>query len=822
ICPRLSNQAFVVPLSEEELVTFIQELGYSVKCDMLSLIHTDQMHQPWRTFAAIINREISSARKEHMPYLRFTKVIINHFISKDKTISMRNMINFQTTHDDSLLGTLKFVSKTQDYQQYEALNPDDMINQDIKYSKAYKTYYDFATGKATLKKARKYKKVASPFRNLSLVLEEEPVEKPKRARKPTKKSTTLPTAGVVIIDTPRESVPKKKTPSKVDRAKGMDLLFDAALLEAAQVPDESEDKTTSTDKLTEEYDEMYKDVDVKSLDAEHEKERKGDEEMTNANKNVSQDRSNEQVVDDTHMTLTTTHKTKGSMRSSFVSSDFSSKFLNLDNVPPADNEVASIMNVKVCQEESSTLAPPLFTVPITAILKTSTVATTTVPLIIHPFSSILQMTTQTLRSYTIEFKKKAQAEKEKYIDIIEKSVKEIIKDEVKSQLPYILPKEISDFATPVIQRTINESLENVVLAKSSSQPQLTYRAATSLIEFELKILLDKLEKSKSYRAAEQHRDLCDALVKSYQLDKDLFGSYGKGYSLKRGREDKDKDEDPQAGSDQGLKKRKTSKDAEPPKGSMSKESKSSSSKGSKSQSKSSGKFAQVEEPVFETADTKMPQDQGDALVYVLHNLKIEILTQEHLVGPAFNLLKGTYKSQVELKFHCEECYKAVTDKLDWTNPKGHEFPFDLSKPLPLIKNQGRQVLPANYFFNNDLEYLKGGSLSSKYTTSTTKTKAAKYDTIEGIEDMVPSLWSLVKFGVGTLSSVQRVLHDIASSLEMDYLLKRRWSKLDRKRSCIMIKAIDYQLFERRLMMNLEKFVRGREYGNDFRLLEQII
>ncbi|GJU42174.1 hypothetical protein Tco_1195131 [Tanacetum coccineum] len=274
------------------------------------------------------------------------------------------------------------------------------------------------------------------------------------------------------------------------------------------------------------------------------------------------------------------------------------------------------------------------------------------------------------------------------------------------------------------------------------------------------------------------------------------------------------------------------------------------------------------------------------------------------------------------------------------NPEGHEYPFDLSKPLSLIKDQGRQVVHADYFFNNDLEYLKGGSLSSKYTTSTTKTKAAKYDTIEGIEDMVPSPWSLVKslhklvegdfprlnlrdikdmllllvqkklsnlerddifdlnvalrmftrrvvilkrvedlqlgvesyqdklnitmpetfrsdiskmtpytaynnpqgiiyqdkfkrnrlmrfdelykFCDGTLSFVRRVLHDIASSLEMDYLPKRSWSKLDRKRSRIMIKAIDQQLFERMLMRNLEKFIGGREYGNDFRLLERTI
>ncbi|GKE87267.1 hypothetical protein Tco_1564742, partial [Tanacetum coccineum] len=181
---------------------------------------------------------------------------------------------------------------------------------------------------------------------------------------------------------------------------------------------------------------------------------------------------------------------------------------------------------------------------------------------------------KSFRSYTAEFEKKAKDERKRYIDLVEKSVKEIIKDKVKNQLPEILPKEVSDYTTPVIQSSITESLENIVLAKSSSQPKSTYEAAASLTEFELKkILLDKIQKSKSYRGAQEHKDLYDALVKSYKLDKDLFESYGKVYSLKRDREDKDKDEDPPAGSDQGLKKQKTSKDAEPSRGSKSKESK---------------------------------------------------------------------------------------------------------------------------------------------------------------------------------------------------------------------------------------------------------
>ncbi|GJQ96688.1 hypothetical protein Tco_0007827 [Tanacetum coccineum] len=47
---------------------------------------------------------------------------------------------------------------------------------------------------------------------------------------------------------------------------------------------------------------------------------------------------------------------------------------------------------------------------------------------------------------------------------------------------------------------------------------------------------------------------------------------------------------------------------------------------------------------------------------------------------------------------------------------------------------------------------------------------------------------LYKFCDSLLTSVRRVLHDIANNLRMDYLPKRRWSNLDKKRSRIMIKC----------------------------------
>ncbi|GKF26939.1 hypothetical protein Tco_0082833 [Tanacetum coccineum] len=70
--------------------------------------------------------------------------------------------------------------------------------------------------------------------------------------------------------------------------------------------------------------------------------------------------------------------------------------------------------------------------------------------------------------------------------------------------------------------------------------------------------------------------------------------------------------------------------------------------------------------------------------YILNGLKIKNLTQKILLGPAFRLLKVTRSNYAELEYDFKECYKALSKKLDWENPEGGDYPFDLSKPLPLI------------------------------------------------------------------------------------------------------------------------------------------
>ncbi|GJV09350.1 hypothetical protein Tco_1347006 [Tanacetum coccineum] len=274
----------------------------------------------------------------------------------------------------------------------------------------------------------------------------------------------------------------------------------------------------------------------------------------------------------------------------------------------------------------------------------------------------------------------------------------LIKEEVNTQLPQILPQAVSDFANPVIEKNVTESVEAAVLTR--------WRRKSHMIKLTTKKLYDAVE----FIALEQ------------RSSSEFFWSKEKKFIA--------------------------------PKGPKAKESQSGSTKGDKSQSKSSGKSVQSEEPEFEVADSHMPQDQEENTsnddeepkekVGSKHDwftkpikpqeptdpdwnvsktpqlgqsqscLKINNLTQETMLGPTFRLLKGTRSNYAELEYDFEEfmsgnCQKVLVD----------------------------------YFFNNDLKYLQGGVSTMTYMTSITKAKAVQYD-LSGIEDMVLNIWVPVK------------------------------------------------------------------------------
>ncbi|GJV87589.1 hypothetical protein Tco_1531527 [Tanacetum coccineum] len=112
-----------------------------------------------------------------------------------------------------------------------------------------------------------------------------------------------------------------------------------------------------------------------------------------------------------------------------------------------------------------------------------------------------------------------------------------------------------------------------------------------------------------------------------------------------------------------------------------------------------------------------------------------------------NGLKCTRSNYAELEYYFEECYKALSEKLDWENPEGGDYPFG-TFPNPFPSNIAEENLKRyhiEFFITNESSKYpsRGISTTQTYTRLTIKTKAAKYD-LPGIEDMVPNIWSPVK------------------------------------------------------------------------------
>ncbi|GJT72770.1 hypothetical protein Tco_1032056 [Tanacetum coccineum] len=578
-----------------------------------------------------------------------------------------------TLKDDYLINTLRFVSRKEASQIYGAVLPECLTSPEMKESKAYKTYFGHATGVVSSIRSRKIQGKLSKLKKDSdlIPVDEEPVTKGKRVKRSVKKSLTKPATGIVIKEPPIETKYKGKEKEKVDVAhgKGIELLSEVALTEKAQlkevrkkslrdfhkthpkgsgtgvenppsvekitptitsegtgdklgVPDVTKDDSTESESESWGNDEddsnneqeasdegKEEEVDQENEYEDDEIESDEDKGMDDTTDQFDDDTTQEQVVEDDHVTISTVmKKTEVPATSSSRSSDLALKFLNFLDIPHTDAEIVSPLDVHVHHEVSRTQALTLLIIPVSVITKSSPVYTN-IPQSLQTFTPLPILTTPTslptieatnplstffdfasvfrfndritaLEKEVAELKKdplhtqvttlvdehlntRLGETRDEFMKFLSESLTTRMKEQVKDQLPQILPKEVSNFAPPVIEKLIKESRDEVTLAKVSSQPQSTYETASTLTEFELrKILLDKMEKSESYLTAPEHRDCYDGLKKYYALEKDCFYSYDV-YSLKRGRKDKDKDEDPFDGSDQGLKKRKLSKDAEP-------------------------------------------------------------------------------------------------------------------------------------------------------------------------------------------------------------------------------------------------------------------
>nr|GEW37937.1 hypothetical protein [Tanacetum cinerariifolium] len=782
IYPRISGQEFDEPLTEDDALSFIYELGHFGKINyIIEGMHykknLDFVALIWKDLAYQIDNK-DTKKQDKMLYPIFTNIIIHHFLKKDKSISMRNKTFMHTTRDDSLLGVEPTKSKKHKTISKSAISSEETPSKK-KPTKAKKDVP--SKKKAASKPKRTNKKAPIKARRgkglnvLSEVALSEAAQL-KEATKQSKKDFHISQASGLGNGTDFElgvlDEQQRKTPSADEGTGTKPGVLDVPKYDSEsdkeywgdsgeEYDDDEEEDDTKDDEGNDDVDDSdgNDDDDDNDEDGEENKEdsdngeelykyvnvnlRKEDVEMTDANQGgadqhiVSQESRFEHKEEDAHVTRTTVHDTQKTK---------------------ADNEIASLMDTTVRTEEPSGQTSTLFIVPIT-----------TIPLTPHFFNLPTQQTTPTPPPTTSEATTS-------FPVLLDFAFVFRFKDRVTN-----LERELSD----------NEASNNDEQLEDEAAPKNDW--------------LRKLEQP---------------------LTPDLDWSKRQHVNFPL----------PQTWS---------------------------------------SVTARVEKPP--TSFDELTDTPIDFFEFFMNQLIITNLTQVLLVGPTFNLLKGG-----KLSRHYSTSVtktKAATYKIKWIE----DMILNLWSPVKVVyekhayrvtrlkimnkydygqldeievrkEDQQLYTFKEGDFIRLRLQHIEdiliviqrrvedlqlGGESNQK------KLNLTKLDTVRSnlrnrtaytaYSDRQGAIYKdqnninrfmhtdkLQKFSDDTLNDVRTALYDITSGIRMEYLPKRKWSGLDKRRVQVMIHNIDKLLFERRLIKNLKNFVDGREYGNNLKLLEWTI
>nr|GEW92357.1 hypothetical protein [Tanacetum cinerariifolium] len=725
ICPRLPGQTFDELLFEEEILEFLRYLGHSGEIRKLTDVNINKLHQPWRSFAAVINRCLSgkifvqqvehkeAKKSNEMYHLRFTKVIIHYCMTKDPSIPRRNKVNWHYVRDGQMFIMIKLVSRHQNTQQFGAMLHVELTNEDIRNSEAYKEYYAIASGVSPPKTKASVRKTKSSF---DTTITPPTAEQMKLATKKSLQQTHISQVSGSGADKGTSTIPW-----------------------VHDVPTDASDEEISWKSSDEEDDD---EGDERSDDQDDDDQDDDDQEENDDNQDTDNDGD-----DFVHPKLSI-HEEEAKYEESFdpiVQTPKNSNDKGIDSLfettPRVDVQAST--TVVPLTLTAPTLPPP--TIPtiskVTQALTPPTTAPSTLLQDLPNFGSLFGFDhrLKTLEANFLEFLQTNQFAGavsfipgivERYMDqrMNEAIIKEQVKEQVKVQVSKFLPN---------IKKTLNEKLEAEVLTRSSNSSKTSYVVAVDLSKMELKkILIEKMKSKKSIHRSDEQRNLYKALIK---MKNPLLDQTG-------GPRDEEKEK---SHSQQAIQRKRLPRPlASLPKGlNLIKR-----LQASLHQQRSQGKKTQdLEETSHQEFETGAANDQP-IVKASQHPEWFQQQKKPPTPDRAWNKTRpATHESiqpLVELEFFLEEVYKETTDQLDRNNLEGQRYPHNLLKSLLLIPNSRcRRVIPFDHLINNDLEYLRGGASSRKYTTFVTKTKVADYGHIKWIEELVPrTIWSQEPIG----------------------------------------------------------------------------
>ncbi|GJQ89335.1 hypothetical protein Tco_0000474 [Tanacetum coccineum] len=543
---RTPGQIFEEPPNEEEILSFIRDLGHTSEIKFLSDVNVNHMHQPWRSFTAIINKCLSGKTIA-------LEIIIDYFTAKDQAIPRRNKMFWHYARDDFMFTTIRVISKHQDTQTPKP--------------KSIKKKADSESSpKTKLTQASKGKRIKTVAKKSS---EEEDEEE---------------------VNVSKDNDDDADTDDDVDK----DDKDDDADNQDDEIPDDA----------NQDDDDEQTDSDNDGDDFVHPKLSTQDDEARQNDK-VNEEESDEEVqgmnIEEEEMDEEATHEEDEAnelYRDVKLYLDPGGKDTVMTNAPlPNANLHCNVPITTIAEPPllSATTLPP--TPLITHLQQTPVPTPVTVPTSslqdLPNFGSLFGFDhrLKTLETDFSEFKQtnqfaevvfsipgfvdaylankmheavktvvqlqserlrdEAQAENADFLNKLDDNIKKIIKDQVKEQVKAQVSKIL-----PKIEKTVNEQLEAEVMTRSSTESKTSLAIAANLSELELKkILIDKMESNKSIHRSDEQKNLYKALVDAYESDKLILDTYRDIVLFKRRRDDEDKDEEPSAGSNRGSKRR---------------------------------------------------------------------------------------------------------------------------------------------------------------------------------------------------------------------------------------------------------------------------
>nr|GEX62738.1 retrovirus-related Pol polyprotein from transposon TNT 1-94 [Tanacetum cinerariifolium] len=388
ICPRLPVQRYEDPPLEEEILSIIRDLGHTREIKVLTNVNVNYMHQPWRSFDAIINKclsdskaykeyyTVTSGAKPPKAKTKYKKKADESFTSpKSKTASAskstrlkskakvnKTALKKQPTKKNKVKG-LAVLSKFALLEAKQVKLVTKRSKTDFYISQASGSDDETGTIPGVLDVPRyEYESVNESLGDSDD--EDNDNDDDWNNDNDAEIDDHDDDSDNEIIKSDSEEIPdpnltkEDQTEYEEDVDEGVRTPFDNEFTNEEKLDDEETMDDEEDDMVLKE---LYEDVNV-NLE-------KGDVEMTDANpKGLEQLNADEPV------------------QSSSVSSDFTSKFLNLEKSSPADNEIASLME---------TSAPYTTTIP----ELTSGFTTTTLSLTMF-FNPLLQQQTQTIPTPT--------------------------------------------------------------------------------------------------------------------------------------------------------------------------------------------------------------------------------------------------------------------------------------------------------------------------------------------------------------------------------------------------------------------------------------